>query len=342
MAVFRALDVTTLPMLDRALTTERDFRMRRLMEQTRASALLATSGAPEAARLDALAVLRTQGDGDARAALISSPDQPPAVVAAAAAIDGNLQLSGWVQNAWYGLSLGSVLLPVAAGLVITFGVMGVINRAHGELVMLDAYVTFLVREAFRAYAPEWTSAAPLVAMPVAFLLTGVIGVLVERGLIRFLYGRPLKTLFATFDLSLVTQQAVRSLFGPTNREVGAPAWMSGAVQVGGLQVTWNRLAIIVFTAFVVTALMLVLRRTALGVGKPPEGLRRPSVRIAPPPGASLRPVPGAAHHAGSARRQSVGWAAAGNRVHWWCIPGCWCSMNPWKAFSPPSSLILPE
>ena len=140
------------------------------------------------------------------------------------------QLAVWatVQNAWYGLSLGSVLLLAAIGLAITFGVMGVINMAHGEMVMIGAYVTFVVQEYIRTISPALFDYSLLIAVPLAFLVAGFIGILIEHGIIRFLYGRPLETLLATWGLSLILQQAVRTAFGPTNREVGAPSWMSGA------------------------------------------------------------------------------------------------------------------
>ncbi|MFT8242638.1 urea ABC transporter permease subunit UrtB [Roseomonas sp. BN140053] len=268
-AVFRARDPAMLPALDRAIAAERDAGVRRAMAEARAAALLSSTEAAEPDRLAAVGVLRARGDIDARALLSSLSAQPPAVAAAAAAavegIDFNLQLWSAAQNVYYGLSLGSVLLLAAAGLAITFGVMGVINMAHGELVMLGAYATFLVQEVIRSHAPELFGASLFIAIPVAFLVTGAAGVLIERCMIRFLYGRPLETLLATFGLSLVLQQAVRSVFGPTNREVGTPAWMSGATQLGGLTLTWNRLTIIVFAALVLAALMLALRYTALGL-----------------------------------------------------------------------------
>ena len=159
------------------------------------------------------------------------------------------QLAVWatVQNAWYGLSLGSVLLLAAIGLAITFGVMGVINMAHGEMVMIGAYVTFMVQEYIRTSIPALFDYSLLIAVPLAFLVAGVIGILIEQSIIRFLYGRPLETLLATWGLSLILQQAVRTAFGPTNREVGAPSWMSGAFSVGQLNITYGRLWIIVFT-----------------------------------------------------------------------------------------------
>ncbi|PZP48114.1 MAG: urea ABC transporter permease subunit UrtB [Azospirillum brasilense] len=268
-AVFRARDAAILSVLEKAIAAERDPGVRQVMEQARAAILLNEAATPEPGRLAAVATLRERGDIDARALLAGLSNQPPAVAEAAAsavkAIDWNLTLWGWAQNAWYGLSLGSVLLLAAAGLAITFGVMGVINMAHGELVMLGAYTTFLVQDAIRGYAPGLFGASLFIAVPLAFLVTGAVGVAIERGLIRFLYGRPLETLLATFGLSLVLQQAVRSVFGPTNREVGTPAWMSGAFQLGGLTITMNRLVIILFAFLVIAALMAAFRYTSLGL-----------------------------------------------------------------------------
>jgi urea transport system permease protein len=169
------------------------------------------------------------------------------------------------QSVFYGLSLGSVLLLAAIGLAITFGVMGVINMAHGEMVMLGAYTTFVVQQTIRDHAPGMFGASLFIAIPLAFLVSGAVGVVIERGLIRFLYGRPLETLLATWGLSLVLQQAVRSIFGANNREVGTPAWMSGEAHVGGLAITYNRMYIIIFAFAVLAALMATLRYTPLGL-----------------------------------------------------------------------------
>ena len=268
--VFKTRDAAALPALDRALAAETVPAVRTAMREARAAALLASPDAPEAERLAAVAVLRARGDVDARGILGSLPaPQPGAVTAAAAAavaaIDWSLKLWGFAQGAFYGVSLGSVLLLAAAGLAITFGVMGVINMAQGELVMIGAYTTFVVQGLLRDHAPGLVPLTLVFAVPAAFLVSGGLGVVVERGLIRFLYGRPLETLLATFGLSLVLQQAVRSIFGPTNREVSTPAWMSGSDQVGQMTVTWNRVAIIVFAVAVLLALMAVLRFTALGL-----------------------------------------------------------------------------
>jgi len=159
-----------------------------------------------------------------------------------------------------------VLFLAAVGLAITFGVMGVINMAHGELVMIGAYTTFVVQELFRAYMPNAFDYSLFAAIPAAFIVAGLFGIAIERSVIRFLYGRPLETLLATWGLSLVLQQLVRSVFGPTNRDVGSPSWMSGAIETaGGLTLTYNRIWIIVFSLMVLGLLSLLLRKTSFGL-----------------------------------------------------------------------------
>ncbi len=158
-----------------------------------------------------------------------------------------------------------MLLLAAIGLAITFGVMGVINMAHGEMVMIGAYTTFVVQEVIRDHAPHLFDWSLPIAVPLAFLVAGAVGVAIERGVIRFLYGRPLETLLATFGVSLILQQAVRTWFGPTNREVGAPSYMTGSFDVMGLEITYGRLWILVFTLAVFAALLLVLKATPLGL-----------------------------------------------------------------------------
>src|SRR5204862_4975719 len=156
----------------------------------------------------------------------------------------------------------SVLVLVAIGLAITFGVMGVINMAHGELMMLGAYTTYVVQLAM----PNHIGASVLVAIPSAFVVAGAAGVVLERTIIRFLYGRPLETLLATFGVSLVLQQLVRSVFSANNRAVETPAWLSGTLQINeALSLTYNRLYIILFTLLVFGLLLLVLKRTRLGL-----------------------------------------------------------------------------
>ncbi len=268
-AVFKSRDAAALPALEAAIARETDARVKRALLEARAAIVL-MGKAGEKDKLDAVAVIRARGDQDAVALLKDLPaDTPPAVARAAAAavkaIESELALWATVQNAWYGLSLGSVLLLAAIGLAITFGVMGVINMAHGEMVMLGAYTTFVVQEVIRAYYPGLFDTSLLIAVPLAFVIAGCVGVLIEQTVIRFLYNRPLETLLATWGVSLILQQAVRTVFGPTNRDVGAPSWMSGAFEVGQITITYNRLWIILFTLGVFAALLAMLRFTRLGL-----------------------------------------------------------------------------
>src|ERR1051326_2514579 len=269
-AVFKSREATALPTLDAALAKETDADGKRALTEARAAVILNMAGAKEADQIEAVAVVRARADQDALALLSAlPPEASPAVARAAkdavAAIQSRLALWEAAQNAWYGISLGSVLLLAAIGLAITFGVMGVINMAHGEMVMLGAYTTFLVQEVIRGNDPALFGYSLAIALPLAFLVTGAIGILIERTVIRFLYGRPLETLLATWGLSLILQQAVRTGFGPTNREVGAPSWMSGAFELGQLNITYGRLWIIVFTMAVFVALLALLRFTRMGL-----------------------------------------------------------------------------
>ena len=268
-ALFQSHDVAALPIVAKAMAKETDSRVLARLEQAHAAALLFSKDAPVAQQLAAVAVLRARGDLDSRALLASLSGEPPEVAAATRAavesIDRSLQLWGVLQNIYYGISLGSVLLLAAAGLAITFGVMGVINMAHGEMVMLGAYTTYVVQQVMHQVAPGWYQANLLFAVPLAFLVSGVVGIAIERSMIRWLYGRPLETLLATWGLSLVLQQAVRSIFSAQNKDVDTPAWMSGDFHLAGLTITLNRLYIIVFAAVVLFALMAALRYTPLGL-----------------------------------------------------------------------------
>nr|WP_315734600.1 MULTISPECIES: urea ABC transporter permease subunit UrtB [unclassified Bradyrhizobium] len=270
-SVFKSHDEATLPTVETALAKEANRSVKQALAEARAAILLFKSDASEVDKLEAVATVKARGDQEALALLteISSGDQPASVAKAAAgaiaSIQSSLAIWSGVQNAWYGLSLGSVLLLAAIGLAITFGVMGVINMAHGEMVMLGAYTTFVVQEVIRTSYPALFDYSLLIAAPLAFLVAGAIGVLIERTIIRFLYGRPLETLLATWGLSLILQQAVRSAFGPTNREVGNPSWMSGAFELGQITITYNRLWILCFTMAVFAILLAMLRYTALGL-----------------------------------------------------------------------------
>lgn len=165
-----------------------------------------------------------------------------------------------------GVSLASILLLAALGLAITYGLLGVINMAHGELIMIGAYCTWLVQTLFRSHFPGLVEWYPLAALPIAFATTALVGVALERGILRFLYGRPLETLLATWGISLFLMQGVRSLFGPQNVEMSNPTWMSGALEIqANLVMPWNRLAILGLAAAVAVATWILLSRTRLGL-----------------------------------------------------------------------------
>ena len=167
-----------------------------------------------------------------------------------------------VNTAFFGLSLGSVLVLAAIGLAITFGVMGVINMAHGELIMLGAYTTYVIQQIM----PNHIGLSLVLAVPAAFIVSGIVGILIERLVIRHLYGRPLETLLATFGISLILQQVVRTVFSPLNRAVETPAWMAGSLEINpALSLTYNRLYIIFFCLAVFTLLYLIIKRTSLGL-----------------------------------------------------------------------------
>jgi urea transport system permease protein len=269
-AVFKSRDSNALPTLEQALAKETVARIKRALSEARAAVILYTESSAEADKIDAVTAIRDRGDNDALALLRGLPTNTPAAVkqlAVDAIAGAERTMAAWetVQNAWYGISLGSVLLLAAIGLAITFGVMGVINMAHGEMVMLGAYTTFVVQEVIRARYPGLFDYSLFIAIPLAFLIAGLVGVLIERGIIQFLYGRPLETLLATWGLSLILQQAVRTAFGPTNKDVGNPSWMSGSFDLGHITVTYNRLWIVVFTLAVFVLLLALLRYTRLGL-----------------------------------------------------------------------------
>ncbi len=177
-------------------------------------------------------------------------------------INSRLQLYSTIETVFFGLSLGAVLVLAAIGLAITFGVMGVINMAHGELMMLGAYTTYVMQQLM----PNHLGISVLLSIPAAFMISALVGIAIERGIIRFLYGRPLETLLATFGVSLILQQSVRSIFSPLNRSVATPEWMSGSWQINDfLSLTWNRFYILVFCLMVFVLLLQILKRTRLGL-----------------------------------------------------------------------------
>ena len=254
--------------VEAALAKETDPRAAEALRQARAAILASDTSASTADRVAAIETLKARGDEDAQglidevAAKADSPEIKAAAAAALASIKTRLAIWNVVQNLVYGVSASSVLLLAAIGLAITFGVMGVINMAHGEMVMLGAYATFVVQSLLPPSLYQWSLA---VALPLAFLVAGAVGVLIERLIIRYLYGRPLETLLATWGVSLILQQTVRTIFGANNKEVTAPDFMSGSVQWGGLSITAGRLWIVALAILVFVALQFVLRATSFGL-----------------------------------------------------------------------------
>jgi urea transport system permease protein len=259
------------PLLRRALARETDPDLRALLAQLAASADLQAPSAQ--VRLDAARTLADSSDAQVRPlieARLAGGETDARVRAALAqslhAIDNRIRRTEMIGNLFYGLSLASVLLLAALGLAITFGLMGIINMAHGELLMIGAYTTYVVQTLFRHYLPGALDWYLLAALPAAFAVAAGVGMLLERSVIRWLYGRPLETLLATWGISLLLMQTVRTLFGAQNVEVANPTWMSGGITVlGSLVLAWNRLVIIGFALAVTSALWLILNKTRLGL-----------------------------------------------------------------------------
>ena len=260
------------PLLSRALEKESDAQIKELLVVAYAQANLAS---PEpAARLAAVKALGEAPSPNARNLLLpltnegGEPDMQVRVAAIQSlrAVESKLAVGENLGRVFTGLSLGSILLLAALGLAITYGVMGVINMAHGELLMIGAYATYAVQGLFRAYLPGWVDAYVIAAIPVAFFAAAAVGVLLERTVIRHLYGRPLETLLATWGLSLILIQAARVSFGAQNVELANPNWMSGGVTLmAGLVLPWNRIAIIAFSLFVLLLVWLLMNKTRLGM-----------------------------------------------------------------------------
>ena len=260
------------PVLAAALAKETDAEIRALLKQAHAQANLANPDV--AARLAAVESLAESASPATRGLLLpllDAANEPDAAVRKAAAqaveaIEARLAFGEILGQVFSGLSLGSILLLAALGLAITYGVMGVINMAHGELLMVGAYATYFMQTLFRAYLPQYVDWYLLAAIPVAFLAAALVGMLLERTVIRRLYGRPLETLLATWGLSLILIQAARMLFGAQNVEVANPVWMSGGVEVmAGMVLPWNRVVIIGFTLFVLALMWVLMQKTRLGL-----------------------------------------------------------------------------
>jgi urea transport system permease protein len=267
-AVFRSRDAAALPAIEEAISKETEPGVKAALELARASAVLG-SDAADPVKEAAIATLAATGSRDVLPVLATAAEGsgPVALKAQQAISDIETTLAYWsaAQNVWFGISLGSVLLLAAIGLAITFGVMGVINMAHGEMVMLGAYTTFVVQEVIRTSFPGMFDWSLLIALPLAFLVAALMGILIERIVIRPLYGRPLETLLATWGVSLILQQAIRMIFGPTNREVGNPSWASGAFEIGQMSITYNRLWLVLFSLAVFAGLYLLLNKTSFGL-----------------------------------------------------------------------------
>ena len=269
----RSLDEENVAVLRDWLKKEKDSRVKE--EIASAVALADLSSEDAKVRMQAVATLRGSLNPDVYNRLQSlvekSPDgeylEPNEEVRTAAAsaltsIDSWRAFYSGIETLFFGLSLGSVLVLAGIGLAITFGVMGVINMAHGELMMLGAYTTYVMQ----LLMPQHIGASIILAIPAAFFVSGLMGVLIERGIVRFLYGRPLETLLATFGVSLILQQLVRDIFSANNRPVETPQWMAGSLQFNAaLSITYIRLYIIIFTLAVFAILLLTLKRTRLGL-----------------------------------------------------------------------------
>ena len=269
-AAYDEPDASQLPVIDKALSGSLDARAREDLDLARAAMLLASDD--EAQRLAAVASLGERGNPLLRPLLLqrldaeSSESVKSALKTALASLDRKLALGSALSQAFTGISLGSILLLAALGLAITYGLMGVINMAHGELIMIGAYATWLVQTLFKNNLPGFFDWYLLAALPVAFLASALVGAAMERSVIRFLYGRPLETLLATWGISLVLMQGVRSLFGAQNVGVENPSWMSGSVTLmGNLTLPWNRILIIAFAGAVLLGVTLLISRTRLGL-----------------------------------------------------------------------------
>ncbi|CAA9439789.1 MAG: Urea ABC transporter, permease protein UrtB, partial [uncultured Ramlibacter sp.] len=263
-------DEGKLPMIEKAFAAEQDPPIKDQLALLRAAALLGSSD--KARRLEAAQLLAGSRRPATKTLLLdrlaqeSEADVKAALQFSLREVDSALAWGDRLGAIFSGISLGSILLLVALGLAITYGLMGVINMAHGELMMIGAYATYVVQGVFRSWLPgafEWYLVA---AVPVAFAASALVGAVLERGVIRFLYGRPLETLLATWGISLMLMQLVRTVFGAQNVGVENPSWMSGGVVVmGNLQLPWNRIVIIGFAFAVLFGMALLISRTRLGL-----------------------------------------------------------------------------
>ncbi|MGC4094083.1 MAG: urea ABC transporter permease subunit UrtB [Polyangiaceae bacterium] len=265
------------PLVRKALASEKDGKVRERLQIALAQVDLASTD--KAHRLSAIAAIKAAADANFKPDLerltarddsgkFREPDEDVRRAASSAlgAIESRAFIYGMVGNLFYGLSLGSVLLLAALGLAITFGLMRVINMAHGELLMIGAYATYSVQKLFQQYLPAHSDLYIIAAVPAAFVASAVVGLLIERTVLRFLYGRPLETLLATWGISLMLIQTVRLIFGAQNVAVANPQWLAGGVEVlPGFVLTYSRLAVIIFSGVVVAFVWFMLQKTPLGL-----------------------------------------------------------------------------
>ena len=263
LSLLKEPDASRAPLLDKALLAEQDDTVKSLVRQGSDVAndrLLAAQELAASQQPETLLLLnqRLQEEQD--------PVVKKQIQSALAAVQGSLRWGERLGTLFTGASLGSILLLVALGLAITYGLMGVINMAHGELMMIGAYATYVVQAAFRQYLPGAFDWYLLAAVPLAFITSALVGAVMERTVLKHLYGRPLETLLATWGISLVLMQGVRSLFGAQNVGVENPSWMSGSLELlPNLQLPWNRVLIIVFAAAVLMGMALLIGKTRLGL-----------------------------------------------------------------------------
>jgi urea transport system permease protein len=263
-------DESKLPLIEKALASEVDAGLREQLNQVRGAIMLGSSDAGK--RLDAARLLAQGKNRDTKTVLLErlrvedDPKVKAALQTSLAKVEDRLAWGNRLGAMFSGISLGSILLLVALGLAITYGLMGVINMAHGELMMVGAYATYVMQGLFQKFLPgafDWYLVA---AVPMSFLAAALVGAALERSVIRFLYGRPLETLLATWGISLMLMQLARTLFGAQNVTVENPSWMSGGVQVlGNLSLPFNRLVIVAFAFAVLAAVAWLIARTRLGL-----------------------------------------------------------------------------
>ncbi|MGS0743758.1 urea ABC transporter permease subunit UrtB [Glaciimonas sp. GG7] len=275
--LLKTADPAQIPLINQALHKETDPDIQATLQQVIATANLQATD--PALRKAAIKTLATSTNASIKPALLRLLDKNPdgsfiepdeairiETVRTLGALNRQLATTEFIGKLFYGISLGSVLLLAALGLAITFGLMGIINMAHGEMLMIGAYTTYVCQLLFRKFLPGALDAYLIVALPAAFIVTAAVGIALERAVLRWLYGRPLETLLCTWGISLMLMQTVRSIFGAQNVEVANPSWMSGGITVlGSLVLSYNRIVIIFFAIFVVIAVWLILNKTRLGL-----------------------------------------------------------------------------